>query len=320
MDMTSDDAMHQHRHEGGEYRRIELITGVVRRRRWTASEKAALVAESLEPGINVSALARRRGVARACYLATRGDAGGGGSRGDVRATAHRGRRFAGGFRFADTRLTLGGIVRLACCGDSGPDRDRARRAAGSLFRPGRRGGLACGACPCRAARVILGVPSRPGLRIMVASRPTDFRKGMDSLAALVTQALRTGPVRWRRFHLSVQTLGPAEIARLGRFRACLVTKRLESGAFTWPPVRDGAVTLNGGAAAAVVHRHGLEHSSARARCRCRANKSPRPRCDAWRNACGGSGPSRRMAADVASVAARAGHPDWDGRRAARRER
>ena len=25
---------------------------------------------------------------------------------------------------------------------------------------------------------------------------------------------------------------------------CLVTKRLESGAFTWPPVRDGAVTLN----------------------------------------------------------------------------
>jgi transposase len=25
---------------------------------------------------------------------------------------------------------------------------------------------------------------------------------------------------------------------------CLVTKRLESGAFTWPLVRDGAVTLN----------------------------------------------------------------------------
>jgi len=24
---------------------------------------------------------------------------------------------------------------------------------------------------------------------------------------------------------------------------CLITKRLESGTFTWPPVRDGAVTL-----------------------------------------------------------------------------
>jgi transposase len=64
MDNASHNAMHQHRHEGDEYRRIELITGVVRRRRWSASEKAALIAESLQPGINVSALARRCGVNR----------------------------------------------------------------------------------------------------------------------------------------------------------------------------------------------------------------------------------------------------------------
>lgn len=64
MDGASDSAMHQHRHDGGEYRRIELITGVARRRRWTAEEKAALVAESLQPGINVSELARRRGISR----------------------------------------------------------------------------------------------------------------------------------------------------------------------------------------------------------------------------------------------------------------
>jgi transposase len=37
--------------------------------------------------------------------------------------------------------------------------------------------------------MILGVPSRPGLRIMVACKPIDFRKGMNSLAALVTQVL-----------------------------------------------------------------------------------------------------------------------------------
>ncbi len=64
MDNASHSAMHQHRHEGDEYRRIELITGVVRRRRWSAAEKAALVAESLQPGINISALARRCGVNR----------------------------------------------------------------------------------------------------------------------------------------------------------------------------------------------------------------------------------------------------------------
>lgn len=64
MDSASDSARHQYRHEGGEYRRIELITGAARRRQWTAAEKAALVAESLQPGVNISALARRSGVNR----------------------------------------------------------------------------------------------------------------------------------------------------------------------------------------------------------------------------------------------------------------
>jgi transposase len=41
--------------------------------------------------------------------------------------------------------------------------------------------------------MILGVPSRPGLRIVVASKPVDFRKGMDFLAALVAQALSLDP-------------------------------------------------------------------------------------------------------------------------------
>ncbi len=37
--------------------------------------------------------------------------------------------------------------------------------------------------------MILGVPPRPGLRIMLAAKPVDLRKGLHSLAALVTQAL-----------------------------------------------------------------------------------------------------------------------------------
>jgi transposase len=64
MGSASDRAMHQYRHEGDAYRRIELITGERRRRRWSVEEKAALVAESLRPGVNVSALARRHGVNR----------------------------------------------------------------------------------------------------------------------------------------------------------------------------------------------------------------------------------------------------------------
>src|SRR4051794_1912886 len=44
------------------FRRIEVITGVGRRRRWTDEEKAWIVAESLEPTTTVSALARRYGL------------------------------------------------------------------------------------------------------------------------------------------------------------------------------------------------------------------------------------------------------------------
>src|SRR5829696_7743934 len=45
-----------------EFRRIEVITGVGRRRRWTAEEKAWIVAESLDPATTVSAVARRYGL------------------------------------------------------------------------------------------------------------------------------------------------------------------------------------------------------------------------------------------------------------------
>jgi transposase len=41
--------------------------------------------------------------------------------------------------------------------------------------------------------VILGIPSRPGLRVMVATKPIDFRKGIDGLVALVTEVLAADP-------------------------------------------------------------------------------------------------------------------------------
>ena len=42
--------------------RIEVITGVERRRRWARQEKAAIVAESLAEGAGVSDVARRHGL------------------------------------------------------------------------------------------------------------------------------------------------------------------------------------------------------------------------------------------------------------------
>jgi transposase len=44
------------------FRRVEVITGVGRRRRWTDEEKAWIVAESLDPATTTSAVARRYGL------------------------------------------------------------------------------------------------------------------------------------------------------------------------------------------------------------------------------------------------------------------
>src|SRR5688572_97912 len=44
------------------FRRIEVITGVGRRRRWSEEDKARIVAESLDPATTSSAVARRYGL------------------------------------------------------------------------------------------------------------------------------------------------------------------------------------------------------------------------------------------------------------------
>ena len=46
------------------FRRIEVITGVERRRRWSEQDKARIVAESLKPGVIVAEVARRYGMHR----------------------------------------------------------------------------------------------------------------------------------------------------------------------------------------------------------------------------------------------------------------
>jgi transposase len=56
MDQTRDDA--------DSYRRVEVITGALRRRYWSAAEKSRIVAESAQASANISEVARRHGVSR----------------------------------------------------------------------------------------------------------------------------------------------------------------------------------------------------------------------------------------------------------------
>jgi transposase len=50
--------------DGHSFRRIEVLTGTARRRRWSEAEKAQIVSESLAPGAVASAIALRYGLHR----------------------------------------------------------------------------------------------------------------------------------------------------------------------------------------------------------------------------------------------------------------
>jgi len=50
--------------DGHSFRRVEVLTGTPRRRRWSDAEKAAIVAESVSPGAKSSEIALRHGLHR----------------------------------------------------------------------------------------------------------------------------------------------------------------------------------------------------------------------------------------------------------------
>ena len=56
--------MHQSRDDADSYQRVEVITGRRRRRDWSDAEKARILAESADPEVNISDVARRNGVSR----------------------------------------------------------------------------------------------------------------------------------------------------------------------------------------------------------------------------------------------------------------
>jgi transposase len=84
----------------------------------------------------------------------------------------------------------------------------------------------------------------PGVRILLAARPVDFRKGMDGLAALVQQALRADPFQGDVFIFRPRRGDRAKILVYDGTGLVLYSKRLEAGRFSWPSPVEGVVRLS----------------------------------------------------------------------------
>src|SRR5689334_16758184 len=92
--------------------------------------------------------------------------------------------------------------------------------------------------------MIIDLPVRPGLRILVTSRPVDFRRGMDSLSTLVKETLATDPYAGDVFVFRAKRADRLKILVWDGSGLVLLSKRLERGRFTWPPVQGWAITLS----------------------------------------------------------------------------
>jgi transposase len=84
---------------------------------------------------------------------------------------------------------------------------------------------------------------RAGVKVMLATQPVDFRKSVHTLSALVSEALRADPYCGDVFVFRSKRMDRVKLLAWDGSGMVLVTKWLEDGRFTWPPVRDGVVQL-----------------------------------------------------------------------------
>ena len=82
-----------------------------------------------------------------------------------------------------------------------------------------------------------------GARILLATRPVDFRKGAHSLAALAAEVLGADPFSGAVLVFRSRRADRVKILVWDGSGLVLVWKQLEGGAFRWPPVVDGVLRL-----------------------------------------------------------------------------
>ena len=83
-----------------------------------------------------------------------------------------------------------------------------------------------------------------GIRVLVATKPVDFRRGMDGLAAYVQEHLKTEPFSGVIYVFRAKRSDRVKLLFWDGTGICLLTKRLEGARFCWPAIADGVMRLS----------------------------------------------------------------------------
>jgi transposase len=81
------------------------------------------------------------------------------------------------------------------------------------------------------------------VRVMMATKPVDFRKGAEGLAALVREQMQADPFSGAVYVFRAKRADRVKLVFWDGTGVCLYAKRLEDGAFRWPNVQDGVMHL-----------------------------------------------------------------------------
>jgi transposase len=83
-----------------------------------------------------------------------------------------------------------------------------------------------------------------GVRVLLATKPVDFRRGGHGLAALAAEVLGEDPFSEVVVVFRSKRGDKLKLLHWDTSGLVLVWKQLEGGAFRWPPITDGTVRLS----------------------------------------------------------------------------
>ncbi len=81
------------------------------------------------------------------------------------------------------------------------------------------------------------------VKVMVATKPVDFRKGAEGLAALVRDTMGADPFSGSVYVFRAKRTDRIKLIFWDGTGVCLYAKHLEDGEFRWPKVQDGIMRL-----------------------------------------------------------------------------